>query len=136
MGRIVGIDYGAKRCGIAVTDPLQIIVNSLTAIETNLLIDFLIDYFKKEKVDKLVIGHPKHADNTDTYLVSDIKDFIVKLKSKTNDIPIELVDERFTSVQASKIIQQSGIPKKKRQEKQRIDQVSAVLILQRYLGHI
>lgn len=136
MGRILGIDYGAKRCGIAVTDPLQIIVNSLAAIETDLMLEFILNYVIKENVEKIVIGHPKHADNTDTYLVSEIKHFANQLKSKIGDVEIELVDERLTSIHASKIILQSGIPKKKRQEKERIDQISAVLILQKYLGHI
>ncbi|NOT35751.1 MAG: Holliday junction resolvase RuvX [Saprospiraceae bacterium] len=136
MARILGIDYGMKRCGIAATDPMQIIVTGLNTIEESKLLEFISVYLQTEEVEKLVIGRPQHADGTDTYLMKYINKFCEVMKQRYPNIPIELYDERKTSIQAAKIIFDSGIPKSKRQNKELIDKVSAVLILQKYLGHI
>ncbi|MCC6816253.1 MAG: Holliday junction resolvase RuvX [Saprospiraceae bacterium] len=136
MGRILAIDYGLKRCGIAVTDPLQIIAYPMDTIDSNKLLKFIQEYCRYEEVERILLGHPKHRDGNDTYLVEFVEKFCKELKDKLPNIEIELVDEHKTSVQASQLILQSGISKKKRQDKLLIDRVSATLILQKYLGHL
>lgn len=136
MGRIVCIDYGNRRCGIAVTDPLQIIVNGLTAVETPKLYDFLSQYILVENVEKIVFGLPVHKDGNFTALEPVIRKFASKLKSEFPDVGIDFADEQFSSVDAKDMIMRSGIPQKKRRDKSLTDQVSAVIILQRYLNHI
>jgi len=136
MARIIWIDYGIKRCGLAVTDPLQIIVSALDTVETGGLIGFLEQYLTNESVEKIVIGLPVHKDGNFTFLKQDIDLLATKLRSKFPDITIDFADEQFSSVYAKEIILQSGIKKHKRRDKALIDKVSAVVILQRYLNHI
>ena len=136
MARIVCIDYGIKRCGIAATDPFQIIVSAVDTIETAKLMDFLDNYLANESVEKLVVGLPVHKDGNFTGLKTNIDDFVQKFKTKFAHIPVDFADEQFSSVHAKKIILDIGIKKEKRKEKELIDKISAVIILQRYLKHI
>lgn len=135
MARIIGLDYGSKKCGIAATDILQIIVNSVGTVDTKEIFNFFKTYMANEDVEKIVIGHPKHKDGTDTYLKKDIDIFAAKISETYPLLEIDFEDERMTSVQAKEIILKSGIKKSKRRDKTLVDKVSAVLILQRYLGH-
>ncbi len=136
MSRIMGIDFGIVRSGIAVTDPLQIIVNPLDVVETKKIFEFLENYFTKESVSKIVIGQAKHPDGTEFQQEKQIEDLIKWLGKTFPDIEIDRQDESFTSVESREIILKSGFKKKKRQEKALVDKISAVLILQRYLKHI
>ncbi len=136
MARIIGIDYGSKKCGVSVTDPLQIIVSPLDAVPTKELEAYLLQYFIDEKVEKVVLGRPTHKDGSDTYLVSEIEIFVDKLRKKAPEMEFDYADETLTSQRAKKIIFQSGVKKSKRRDKTLIDKVSAVLILQQYLRHI
>lgn len=136
MARILGIDYGTKRTGIAVTDPLQIIVNPLKAVQTRELKNFLKDYLSKNQVEKIVIGEPTHIDGSYPDFYSDIVGLRRHLQKLYTEIDIVLYDESYTSVEARRKLIQSEISRKKRKEKGRIDIMSAVLILQEYLGHI
>lgn len=132
----MGIDYGTKRTGIAVTDPLQIIVNGLETVTTADLFDFLKVYFETEAVEKVVVGEPLHPDGNPAQIAHLVKGFVKKLGKLYPDLEIVLHDERYTSVNAKLIILQSGAKKKKRRDKALVDKVSATLILQDYLGHI
>jgi putative holliday junction resolvase len=134
MARIVGIDYGAKRCGIAVTDEFQIIASALTTVETLKLFDFLKKYFSEEKVEKVVVGEPKDLRGNDTHGTAPVKKFIGLFKKQFPAIELVMVDERFTSKMASQSILMSGVKKMDRQNKGLIDQVSATIILQYYMG--
>lgn len=136
MSRIVSIDYGIKKCGIAATDPLQIIVSPIKTIKTSSLLSFLKVYFQEEEVQKVVLGLPSHADGNPTYLVPLIEDFAVKLKEQFPLVAIDYQNENFSSAQAKEILLKSGLSKKQRQDKSRLDKISAVIILQRYLKHI
>ena len=134
MGRIIAIDYGTKRTGIAVTDELQIIASGLTTVATDELLPFLKDYCTKESIELFVIGLPKQMDNTASESEVYIKSFIADLEKLLPDIPIERVDERFTSKMAFQTMINSGLKKKQRQNKSLIDEISATLILQSYLA--
>ncbi|HMP30802.1 MAG TPA: Holliday junction resolvase RuvX [Saprospiraceae bacterium] len=136
MARIVGIDYGGKRTGIAATDSLQIIVSPITTVETKNLIIYLCDYTSKEVVEKIVIGLPTHKDGNYTNLKQNIDKFVADFSKIKPEIPFDFQDESFTSVEAKAVIFQSGVNKKKRQDKSLVDKISAVLILQKYLNHI
>ncbi len=136
MSRILGLDYGVKRTGVAVTDPLQIIVNPLDVVETTNLYGFLFAYLEKEQVEKIVIGKASHTDGTDVYFEKDIKKLIKEINKKYPDIHIVRQDENFTSAEAKELLLQMKMKKKKRQDKSMLDKVSSVLILQRYLKHI
>lgn len=133
MGRIVAIDYGKKRVGVAVTDPCQIIANSLTTVRSHEILQFLQDYCSREKVDLIVVGHPKQMDNTDSESMVYIKPFVTALKRKLPNIPIVMYDERFTSVLAHRALLEGGAKKKVRQDKAIIDAISATIILQSYM---
>lgn len=133
MGRILAIDYGTKRVGLAVSDPMQMIAGGLTTIHPNTLYQFLDDYIKKERVDIIVVGHPKQMNNQDSQAVQHIKPIIRKLKNKYPDIPIELEDERFSSVIARDTMLRGGMKKKQRQNKATVDKISATIILQSFL---
>lgn len=133
MGRILAIDYGKKRTGIAVTDPLQIIANGLTTVPTHELMNFLMEYLKKESVERIIIGHPKQMNNEDSENMKNIVPFINRLKKALPDMPVELVDERFTSVLAHQTMLAGGLKKKDRQNKALVDEISATIILQSYL---
>lgn len=133
MGRVLAIDYGEKRTGIAITDPLQIVASGLTTVDTNSLIDFLKNYCSEENVDLFVVGLPKKMNNQPSLSESLIKPFIIKLKSSFPKISIVRIDERFTSKIALRTMIDSGLKKKQRKNKSLIDQISATLILQSYL---
>lgn len=132
MGRILAIDYGKKRTGIAVTDVLQLIANGLTTVPTNELQTFLLDYVSKEPVDKVIIGLPKQMNNEDSDNMKNISPFVQSLSAKLS-IPIEFFDERFTSVIAQRAMIDGGLKKKARQNKALVDEISATIILQSYL---
>lgn len=131
----MGIDYGTKRVGIAVTDPLQIIATGLTTVATSEIFTFLKNYLQTEEVECMVIGEPKHLDGNPTSLSPKIDTFIKKLNKLFPELRVERQDERFTSKDAKQIILQSGAKKKKRQDKSLVDKISAVLILQDFLEH-
>lgn len=133
MGRILSIDYGRKRTGLAVTDALQIIANGLTTVPSGDVVSYLADYVSKESVDLFVIGYPKQMNNELSENVKYIEAFTKHLKKKIPDIPITFYDERFTSVLAHQAMIDGGLKKKRRQNKELTDEISAVLILQTYL---
>ena len=133
MARILAIDYGKKRTGIAVTDELQIIASGLTTVPTDELLEFLESYLAKEKVELFLVGEPKQMDSSASESEILIKPFIEKLKNKFPTIAIERVDERFTSKMAFQTMIDSGLKKKQRQNKALIDEISATIILQSYL---
>lgn len=133
MKRIMGIDFGTKRTGIAVTDELQMIASGLTTVETQHLFSFLEEYFKKEKVETVVVGLPKRLNNENSLVEESIQQFIAKFKNSFPLISLERYDERFTSKMAFNSMIESGLKKKKRQNKALIDEISATLILQSYM---
>ncbi|RLD62388.1 MAG: Holliday junction resolvase RuvX [Bacteroidetes bacterium] len=133
MGRILSIDYGRKRVGIAVTDPLQIIASGLNTIPAKDIFDFLTMYLNKENVDCIVVGYPLQMNGKPSESVEYINPFIKKLKKTFPNMPVELVDERFTSKIAFQTMIDGGLKKKKRQNKALIDTISATIILQSYL---
>ena len=133
MGRILAIDYGKKRTGIAVTDILQIIANGLTTVATSELMDFLLKYIEKEPVERIIVGHPKQMNNEDSENMKRIVPFVNQLKKKLPQIPVEMIDERFTSVLAHQAMLDGGLKKKARQDKALVDEISATIILQSYL---
>jgi len=136
LGRIIALDLGKKRTGIAVTDEMQIIASGLKTIETKQLFSFLMKYFKEEKVELIVIGEPKQMDNTVSESEAIMLPIIKKLQQTFPKIPIKRVDERFTSKMAFQTMIDSGMGKKKRQDKALIDEISATIILQSYLYNI
>src|SRR5688572_21461680 len=133
MPRILSIDYGSKRTGIAVTDPLKIIASGLAGIHTKDLEAFLIDYFKKEEVELVIIGHPTNWDDSDTHATPLVQAFINRFKKVFPNMPIMKVDERYTSKLAVQSMAQSGMKKKNRQDKHLVDEVAATIMLQEYL---
>lgn len=133
MTRIMAIDYGLKRTGLAVTDPLQIIATALATVETPQLFDYLAQYLAKESVSAFVVGEPKNLDNTASEIAPQVEQLVQKLGAIYPNIPIHRIDERFTSKMAVQTLVQSGLKKKQRQNKALLDQVSAVLILQTYM---
>ncbi len=133
MGRILAIDYGKKRCGIAATDPLRIIASPLETIKTEELISFIQKYAAREEVDIIVFGMPADLRNQDTHITAEVRKTIDSFKSKFPGIKIESVDERFTSKIAFDTMIAGGLGKKKRAEKERLDKISAAVILQSYL---
>lgn len=133
MGRILAIDYGKKRVGIAVSDPCGIIATGLQTVLSHEIFNFLQEYIAHEKVDLFVVGHPKQMDNTDSESMTYIKPFMVGLKRKFPDIPVVMYDERFTSVLAHKALIEGGAKKKTRQDKALIDTMSATIILTSYM---
>ncbi len=136
MGRIMAIDYGKKRTGIAVTDPLQLIANGLTTVSTPTLFDFIQDYVSKEDVECIVVGQPKQPNGNDSENMKRITPFVNRLRKLLPYIPVEYYDERFTSVLAQRAILDSGVKKKERREnKGLVDQVSATIILQDYMEY-
>ncbi len=135
MGRVIAIDFGKKRAGIAVTDPLQLISNNLTTIPAKEIYNFLTEYFSKEEVDKIVVGYPKNLNNKPSEAVIYINPFIKKLEKLFPDKEIILIDERFTSKIAVKSMIEGNVKKKKRMNKELIDKISANLILQSYLDY-
>lgn len=133
MARIVALDFGKVRTGIAVTDELQLIASGLATVETKGLLDFLKNYVNKEKVEKFVVGEPKQMDNTPSESEALIKPFLLKLTTAFPEIPIVRQDERFTSKMAFQTMIDSGLKKKQRRNKALVDEISATIILQAYL---
>jgi putative Holliday junction resolvase len=133
MPRILAIDYGSKRTGLAVTDPLQIIATGLATVESYKLLVFLKEYFKKEIVELILIGEPKNLNDSDTHATALVKQIVEKIKKEFPLIPIKMVDERFTSRMASRAMIEMGMKKKKRQNKSLIDEIAATIILQEYI---
>jgi putative Holliday junction resolvase len=133
MPRILAIDYGLKRTGIAVTDPLQIIATGLTTIESPQLIAFLQTYMAKESVEKIIIGDPRNLDDSDTHATPLVLKIIEKIKKTFPAIPVESVDERYTSKMAKQAMLDMGMKKKQRRDKAVVDQIAATIILQEYL---
>lgn len=134
MARIIALDYGKKRTGIAVTDPLKIIATGLDTVDTNELIGYLKKYMLQEAVEKVIIGYPLNFDDTPTHATPLVEKFIGKFQHVFPQLPIEKVDERMTSKMASRSIAHMGLKKKDRERKELIDTVSAVIMLQEYLG--
>jgi putative Holliday junction resolvase len=133
MARILSIDYGLRRTGIAVTDPLKIIATGLTTIESSGLISFLKEYLKKETVELILIGEPKNLDNSDTHATLPVNLIIQKLQKEFPFISITKIDERFTSKMASRAMVDMGMKKRKRRNKALIDEIAATILLQEYL---
>ena len=131
--RVMAFDYGTKRIGVAVTDPLQIIATGLDTVHPNQIVDFLKRYMQTEQVERFVVGEPKQMDNTPSQSAIHVKGFVNLLKKTFPDIPIEMLDERFTSKMASAAILQGGLKKMDRRNKELVDTVSAVILLQSYM---
>lgn len=134
MGRILALDYGTKRTGIAVTDPLRLIASGLTTVATASLMDALDAYLKQEEVDRVVIGEPRRMDNTPSEVEEAIGAFIARFAKRYPQVEVVRQDERFTSKIAMRSLVDSGMKKKKRRDKAVLDEVSATLILQSYLS--
>ena len=135
MARIIAIDYGKKRTGLAVTDPLQIIATALDTVDSNELIGYLKKYMAKEEVEKIVVGYPLNFDNSTTDATPLVDKFILKFGNVFPKMPVEKIDERLTSKMASQAISGMGLKKKDREKKELIDAVSAVMMLQEYLAN-
>ncbi len=136
MARIMAIDYGTKRVGIAVTDPLQIIAQPLETVPQSEIFDFLAGYISKEEVEKILVGLPLHADGSMSPMAELAQKFASDVAAKFPHIPVELVDERYTSRMAHRAMVEGGFKKKDRQKKENIDKLSAAILLQEYLGII
>lgn len=133
MSRIIAIDYGRKRSGVAVTDTLQLIANGLSTVATHQLLTFILDYVAKEQVERILIGLPKQMNNELSESMKYIEPFVRSLKKRLPEMPVEYVDERFTSVLAHRTMLEAGLRKKARQDKALVDEISATIILQSYL---
>jgi putative holliday junction resolvase len=133
MARIMSIDYGGKRTGIAVTDPLQIIATGLTTIDTKDFIKFLKDYFSKEQVEKIIIGMPVNMDDTPTHATPLVQNAIKQLQKHFPHMPVETVDERYTSKMAKDAMLEMGLKKKQRRDKKLVDEIAATIMLQEYM---
>ena len=133
MGKILALDYGKKRTGLAETDPLQLIATGLTTVATNTLFLFLENYFSKENISLVLVGEPKQKDGSPSEIESEIQQFLKQFKAQFPHIKLQRVDERYTSKIAAQTLLQSGAKKKKRQDKALLDTISATLILQTYL---
>lgn len=136
MARILSIDYGKKRTGIAVTDPLQIIAGGLVTVATSGLFDFLRDYVVREQVERIVIGEPRQPDGSPSENMQRVVQFVNRWRKAFPDIPIEYYDERFTSVLAHRAMIDGGLGRKRRQDKALVDEISATIILQSYLESV
>jgi putative Holliday junction resolvase len=132
MARVLAVDYGKRRTGLAVTDELQLIAGGLTTVDTNSVIQYILDYVKREPVELIVVGLPKQMNNQPSENMARIEPFVNRLR-KLVDIPVEYYDERFTSVLAHQAILQSGIGKMARRNKELVDEISATIILQSYM---
>lgn len=132
--RILAIDYGQKRTGIAVTDPLQIIAGPLTTVDTRDILAFIDDYIGREQVERIVVGYPRRLDGSDSENMRRITPFVNRLRKIYPSVQVDLFDERFTSVIAHKAIIDSGIPRKARQDKALVDKISAAIILEEYMA--
>ena len=133
MARIVSIDYGKKRTGLAVTDPLQIIPGGLATVSTSTLFEFLSDYVQKEQVERIVIGEPRQPNGQPSENLARVQQFVNRWRKAMPQIPIEYFDERFTSVLAHQAMLAGGLKKKARQDKALVDEISATIILEDYM---
>jgi len=133
LGRFLALDIGRKRTGVAITDPLRIIASPLETIPTHKLLDYLSELFQKENIDMLIVGYPRQMNNTPSEAVTYINPLIKSIKKKFPTLPVELVDERFTSKMAMQAMIDGGMKKKDRQDKSNVDKISAALILQNYM---
>lgn len=133
MARILAIDYGLKRTGLAVTDPLKIIATGLTTVASAELISFLKQYFAREPVELIIIGEPKNLDDTDTHATPLVRNMIKKLKKEFPHLPVLAVDERYTSKMASQAMIEMGMKKMQRRNKALVDEIAATIMLQEYL---
>ena len=133
MGRLMGIDYGRKRVGIAVTDPGQMIASGLTTVGAHEVLEFIKKYLESEPVEEFIVGEPKQMNNQPSESAGIVKAFVTSLSRKFPDIPIKMVDERFTSKMAMRAMIDGGMKKKQRQNKAMVDSISAALILQSYM---
>ena len=134
MPRILCIDYGLKRTGIAVTDPLQIIATGLTTVDSHALISFLKKYFQQESVELIIIGEPKNLDDSDTHATPLVNAIIKRLEKEFPKIPIKKVDERYTSKMAKQAMIDMGMKKKDRRNKRTVDEIAATIMLQEYMA--
>ena len=133
MARILCIDYGSKRTGIAVTDPLQIISTGLTTVDTHNLVPFLKKYFLDELVELIIIGQPKNLDDSDTHATPLVNAAIIQLEKEFPQIPVKTVDERYTSKMAKQAMLEMGMKKKDRRNKRTVDEIAATIMLQEYM---
>ena len=133
MPRLLAFDFGTKRLGIAITDPMQLFATGLTTIHPKDVIEFLKKYLQTEQIETFIVGEPKQMDGTPSQSAPQVKGFVTILKKNFPDIPVEMMDERFTSKMASATIAQSGLKRSDRQNKALIDTVSATIILQSYM---
>jgi putative holliday junction resolvase len=134
MARIMAIDYGLKRTGIAVTDPFQIIATGLTTVESPKLIGFLKEYMRKEVVELILMGEPKNWDDSDTHATPLVRQVVQRLQKEFPAMPLQLVDERFTSKLASRAMVEMGMKKKQRRNKAMVDEIAATIMLQEWMG--
>lgn len=135
MGKALGIDFGTKRTGIAISDAMQIIAGGLTTVSTHLLDDFIVNLVQKEGIECFVVGDPKNLDGGITDCTAHVNGFVNRLRKKYPVIPVHQIDERFTSKIAKQSLLASGIKKKRRRDKALVDEVSATIILQNYLDY-
>ena len=133
MDRIIGIDYGRKRVGVAVSDPLRIFASALDTVPSAKIIEYLKRYAENERVERFVVGYPMNLDNTPSEAATDVEAFLTNLTRQFPDIPVSLEDERFTSVLAHRAMIDGGVKKMDRRDKAAVDKVSAALILQTFL---
>ena len=133
MARLLAIDYGKKRTGLAVSDEMQIIAGGLTTVATTELLDYILDYIKREPVERIVVGLPKQMNNEPSENMCRVEPFVNRLRKLLPDIPVDYHDERFTSVLAQRTIIEAGIKKMARRNKELVDEVSATIILQSYM---
>ena len=133
MGRVLGIDYGRKRTGIAVTDPLQIVAGNLATVPTHTLMQFIKDYIGRETVDRIVVGQPSQLNGQPSESMKYITPFVSRLKKELPDIPVVMYDERFTSTLAHQAMIDGGMKKSDRRDKSRVDAIAATIILNDYL---
>lgn len=134
MGRLLAIDYGQKRCGVAATDPLQIVPGGLGTIPTHQLLAFVLDYVQREGVERIILGYPRQTTGEESSSMKYIRPFVARLQKALPEMPIEYQDERYTSTLAQRAIREAGIGRQRRQQdKGLVDEVSAVIILQSYL---
>lgn len=136
VGRILSIDYGKKRTGLAVTDPLKIIANGLATVSTHLLWDFLHDYISKESIERIVVGKPMQTNGLPSENLKRVEAFVARWRKNHPEIPLEYFDERFTSVLAHRTMIDAGLKKKARQDKALVDEISATIILQDYMARL
>ena len=134
VGRILSIDYGKKRCGIAVTDPLKIIPGGLATVDTSALMAFLEDYLRREQVERIIVGEPRQPNGEPSENYARVKSWAGQFRKLHPEIPLEFYDERFTSVLAHRAMLDGGLKKKARQNKALVDEISATIILQDYMN--